>query len=66
MEQQPMQIDSEEQVLELGDLIVQEIEMGFFEKYLGVDGEFQNCSSDGCSRVSRCSCNCNDCPALIM
>ena len=65
MEQQLVQTNSDEQVLALDDLIVQEVEMGFFEKYLGADGEFQNCSSDGCSRITKCTCNCNDCSTVF-
>lgn len=52
---------------ELDCLIEQEVEMGFFEKYLDSEGNMQVTRTDGCTRISYCSCDCNHytCPVVV-
>lgn len=53
----------------LEENVIAEVEMGFFENYLGEDGSVQpieGCNKNGCTRISYCSCNCNHTPCALV
>lgn len=42
-------------------LIEKEVDMGYFENYSFDKNSSAPTSHSGCSRISKCHCNCNDC-----
>jgi hypothetical protein len=48
------------------DLVLKEVEMGYFENFSSDENNSKSSfnGGDGCSRISYCNCNCNDCIAL--
>ena len=56
------------ETVELEGLIDHEVDMGFFEKYIGIDGNLRAHESNGCTRINYCSCDCNHntCSFLVL
>lgn len=49
------------------DLVVKEVEMGYFENFSSDENNPKSSfnGGGGCSRISHCNCNCNDCSFLV-